>query len=204
MKRAPVLVLLSSLLMGCLTHSEAAMPDYPGLLGPPEELTQDFVWRQKIYARWGERAHSFEAVLQKKGDTLRLIGLTPYGAKAFVMEQRGCAISRFQSFLPEELPFPPRFILNDVHRAFLLNAQLPPRADGDHHFSWAGESVKESWSQGRLMVRVYSRDDGRPPGEILVRYHGGIVGLQPPAKITYANGWFGYVLEIETLVQQAL
>ena len=62
-------------------------PPTPAELPRPEAIPGEFTVRQKLVAKSGHGGGSFEAVLQKKGDTLTMIGLTPYGGRAFLLVQ---------------------------------------------------------------------------------------------------------------------
>lgn len=185
--------------------------DYPGVLRAPASLGVDLLWRQRVTARWGDGdRRGFDAVVQKRGDTLTVMGLSPLGALGFAIVQRGDALELIEqmpaSERPAGLPFPPRFILLDVQRALYpwLPERTGPRADGDHAGDVDGEHVVEVWSAGRLLERRFTRLDGAPAGTILVRYQGGLtLGAMPP-RLTLENGWFGYQLEVETLEQELL
>ncbi len=53
---------------------------YPGELRAPAELGANVMWRQKVTAKWGKsESRSFVAVLQKQGERLSLLGLSPMG-----------------------------------------------------------------------------------------------------------------------------
>jgi hypothetical protein len=162
--------------------------------------------RQKIVATYGDRSSSFDAVLQKRGDELTLLGLTPFGSRAFVLRQRGTEVS-FESFVPQTLPFPPRYILIDVERVFFqwIGADVAAAPDGEREGVRAGEIVKERWKEGRLLRRTFQRVDGRPPGEIVVEYDGGMAADgTPPTHVAFRNGWYGYRLEIATESHETL
>lgn len=177
----------------------------PGVLHPPSEFPGAFLDRQTITARYGDWTARFDAVLQKRGDELVLLGLTPFGSRAFVLKQVGLDVT-YESFVPQELPFPPRYILFDVHRVFFggaLGGAAPP--DGDLSTTRDGEILSERWQGGRLLRRRFRRANGEPPGEIVVDYDGGMPpGGPPPPHITFANGWYGYRLDITTVSHQAL
>jgi uncharacterized protein DUF3261 len=175
-------------------------------LREPGAFHGDFIDRQKIHATYGDRSLSFEAVLQKQGDTLTLLGLTPFGSRAFVVRQVGNEVS-FESFLPETLPFPPQYMLIDVQRVFLGWAwgDQPGGSDGSREALRQGEVVREEWQRGRLLRRSFRRVDGRPRGEIVIEYDGGMtLDGTPPAHVILTNGWYGYRLQIETESHQAL
>jgi uncharacterized protein DUF3261 len=183
-------------------------PEYPGRLVPvaelrsPAGLGDEFALEQRIRTESPEGAHEFRAVLQKRGDTLVVVGLGPHGGRGFVLTQEGERV-RFESHLPRELPFPPRFMLLDVHRAFFAGL-AGPLDDGEHRERIDGEEVVERWQGGRLRERTFRRLDGRPEGTIRVTYEGGLGGDQPPSVVHLDNGWFGYRLTITTLSHRVL
>ena len=153
--------------------------------------------RQHIVARPGEEEVSFDAVVQHHEGTLTLLGLTPFGTRAFLLRQRGTEVE-FTSYIPRELPFPPRYMLLDVHRALFIGVPGAPHPDGIHTGTRDGEEIREAWSGGRLRERTFRRLDGSPPGVITVRYEGGMMPGHPVEHMTYENGWFGYSLAVTT------
>ena len=171
------------------------------VLLPIDRRMQDFTMRQKIVGEFEGRSIRFEAVVQKKADRLQILGLTPFGTKAFVLRQRGQSYV-FESFLPGELPFPPAYILEDFHRCFLWDSVLPWGKQGQEGESVAqvrGEWVRESWHAGRLRSRQFVKGESRAlPPMIEVRYEGGMKGGSPPAEVTLRHQKRGYTLHIET------
>jgi hypothetical protein len=173
--------------------------DYPGLLRSATELPGDLLWRQRVTATWGDaRPRSFDAALQKQGDTLTLIGLSPLGTTAFVVVLRDGAID-FREESGEDLPFPPRFILLDVQRVFY--PWLPP---GQREGLVGDERVVEDFVDGRLAERRFTRLDGQPAGTITVRYEWGGQAWRAPVRAELDNGWFGYRLTVVTLDETQL
>lgn len=177
--------------------------DYPGALVPVADIAPDFIARQRVVATASGRPHGFDAALQRRGDALTLVGLTPFGARAFVIEQRGQSVA-FTPHLTRSLPFPPRFILLDVHRALFMGLPAPHPADGEQRGARDGEEITERYAGGRLTERRFRRLDGHPAGEVVVRYDGGMEPPRPPRALTLRNGWLGYELRVETLSWQAL
>jgi hypothetical protein len=194
----------AALLVACGGRREtvAVPPRELGSLVPTGDIRGSFLYRQRVTAQRPGHEVSFEAVLQKQGETLTMLGLTPFGTRAFVLQQRGVAVE-FTSYLPGELPFPPRYILLDLHRTLFVTLGPAP-ADGERSAVREGENVREVWRGGRLIERHYTRVDGNPAGSVDVRYDGGMVGHEPPDTVVYRNGWFGYTLTITTLARQAL
>jgi hypothetical protein len=172
-------------------------PDYPGELVDSARLPQ-FTMRQRITARFQGREESLSCVLQSADGVLSLLVLTPFGSRALLLEQGGTAVS-VTNYVGRELPFPPRFILLDVHRTLFRGLPGAPLADGAHEGVDRDEQIGERWQAGRLLERSFRRADGKPAGLIAVRYEGGMRGNQPPARIDYDNGWLGYQLIIQTL-----
>ncbi len=190
----------------------AEAPPYSWALRPPKSRPDDFLDRQTIAATYGGKAARFQAVLQKRGDELTLLGLTPFGSRAFVIRQVGLEVT-FQSYVPQSLPFPPEYILFDVQRVFFASGGATGAADaadgaapdGEREVARDGEVMREQWRGGRLLRRTFRRADGRPAGAITVDYEGGM-GRDgaPPARVTFDHGWYGYRLEITTQSHQAL
>jgi hypothetical protein len=155
--------------------------------------------RQRLTARWGDGEETaFDAVLQKHGDTLILLGLGPHGGRAFVLEQRDGHV-RFENFVDVDLPFPPRFILLDIQRVFFPQLSESVLPDGEHTGTVDGEVIREQWREGKLVSRSFQRADGEPAGLITVDYGAGMASGEQPPPIVFHNGWFGYSLSVETL-----
>jgi hypothetical protein len=172
---------------------------YPGVLTDSAVLPDGLFLRQRIDARFGERTMSFSAVLQVDGGVLSLLALTPYGTRAFLIEQIGQSI-RFTPYIDRELPFPPRFIVLDVHRALFSGLATPsPRADGEHSYERDAERITERWQGGTLRERRFERLDHKPKGTIRVGYGAGVAPNAIPRHIELDNGWFGYQLSIRAL-----
>jgi hypothetical protein len=184
--------------------TEATAPRYPGTLRPPSAMGADVMMRQKLTARWGEGEEmSFDAVLQKQGDALVLLGLGPHGGRAFVIAQRGADVS-YEELVDIDLPFPPEFILLDVQRVFFPRISETVLGDGSHARVVDGERVTERWQNGKLVSRTFERVDGDPAGTIRIGYGAGWAPGEQPPTVRFENGWFGYSLSVETLSFQRL
>lgn len=176
------------------------------MLHPPTDYAGDFAIDQRVTASFEARQQSFRAVLEKHGDSLVMVGLGPHGGRGFVLTQRGGDVT-FESHLPEELPFPPEYMLLDVHRTWLVGLPGAPLADGEHHGTIDDEEVTETWADGRLLSRAFRRVDGTPPGVVTITYEGGLdphVDAPAPTRVVLDNGWFGYRLELDELTRRAL
>lgn len=200
-------------LIGCGPPPPSARPvptDYPGTLAPPSELrtpglADAFALEQRVRSSSAAGEYEFRAVLQKLEDSVVVVGLGPHGGRGFVLTQRGGDDDdiEFESHLPRELPFPPRYMLLDIHRAFFkgLGNDLP---DGEHSDEKDGEIITERWEQGLLRERSFRRASGEPEGVIRITYEPGLGGDGPPRELTLENGWFGYTLTITTLSYQPI
>src|SRR3984957_6161727 len=122
------------------------LPPYTGPLDFPVEGAEDFFDRQRIVASYEGHAFGFDAVLQKRGNELTLLGLTPFGSRAFIVTQKGADVS-FQNYVGASLPFRPQYMLIDVHRVFLQTGPPGDAApyEGGRTFSSADENVTERW-----------------------------------------------------------
>src|SRR5262249_22064274 len=140
--------------------STTASSEYPCVLHDPSTLGRDFMVRQSltIHAqRDGKPVDGqFDAIVQKRGDTLLIVGLGPMNVKAFTLEQRGDRIT-FHQLVGPELPFSPRNIIVDVHRVFFKRLPSP-----EHGFAGVlrgeldGETVEETWRDGERREVVFT------------------------------------------------
>ncbi len=202
--RASVVLLLVAACGGTSQPTPAQGLDaYPTTIANVNALPGDFMFEQEVTMRHPEGENTFRAVLQKRGDTLMMLGLGPHGGRAFLLQQVGDEVS-FERFVPMELPFPPEFILYDVHRSWLMETGLTDSG----HIEQNGERISDTFAEGRLSRRSYERLDGSPAGEIVVRYEGGLPPGAPytaePPNAVLENRWFGYEAHVRTLRWQAL
>ena len=133
MRRVIAIVLCAATLHGCahLPPPPAFIPlplprlaDCPGSLVPTSELEGDWLIHERIRVR-GERVdEAYGLVVQKNGPRLVLVGLTPFGAKAFSVTQIGVEVWS-ESKLGAALPVPPENVLRDLHRAHFLATDDP-------------------------------------------------------------------------------
>lgn len=210
----PIALVLGGMLFGaCSRGKDSTTPeagpanlseaDYPGALAPALS-GPDFLARQRLDGKIRDRTIHGEAVLQKQGEALTLIGMTPFGTKAFVAKQQGGQVEH-QVFAPEgKLPFPPRFMLLDINRVLFLGLPGAPLADGTHVGQVGDETVTETWQGGALLERRFQRRDGKPAGTIVVTYEGGMRDGKLPERLRLDNQWFGYQIVIDTIQWQPL
>src|SRR5262245_20766729 len=89
--------LITTALLCCACASSASRrwrdQDYPGTLQPAGALDTDMLLQQRVTATWGEDGQrGFDAAIQKQGDTLTVIGLSPVGSVGFSMVLHGTAV----------------------------------------------------------------------------------------------------------------
>jgi hypothetical protein len=94
------------------------LADCPGTLVPTQQLEGEWVIqeRARIFAPRIDEAYTL--VLQKRGPSLVLVGLTPYGAKAFAVTQIG--VQTFPESYLGPPPVPPENVLRDLHRVHFI------------------------------------------------------------------------------------
>ncbi len=180
----------------------SAPSEYPGVLHDPLTLKPDFMVRQTLTIKTQREGKPVEAeldaVLQKQGDALLIVGFGPMNAKAFTVTQRGDRIE-FAQFMGPELPFSPRNIVVDVHRVYFkrLAAPTEPRYSGVRRGELDGESVEETWQDGQLRGSVFTRPGSKLIGAIRVERG---PGCEPahcePASSTLVNEWFEYTITV--------
>lgn len=201
----PLLLALTAMLCVCRPHATPE-PSYPGELQHPRRFSTDFLLVQQLVFQRGEIEQSLQTALQHRGDTLTLIGLTPLGTRAFVLQQVGLEVS-FTSSLPEdqEPSFPPHYILYDIQRTLLPVLDDRPLSDGEHRLELGDEVVRERWQNAHLLERRYQHRSYEPPGELTIVYgDGGFIYGEEPGSIEIDNGWLGYRLSLTTLSYRRL
>jgi len=201
------LTALVAALVGCggparhLVLSASGPSDYPCVLHDPATLPRDFVVRQRLTVharRDGQPVDGqFDAIVQKQGDTLLIVGFGPMNVKAFTLEQRGDRIE-FTQFFGPELPFSPRNVVVDVHRVFFKRLPPPPAGhSGTVRGELDGETVEETWQDGELRRAVFTRPGSALRGAVRVELAPGCTPAAcEPASATLRNDWFDYSLAI--------
>lgn len=216
-------VVVAAVLAGCglqarsTVISTADPAEYPGVLHDPRTLPHDFLVRQSltVRARQGGKPDGeivegqLDAVLQKQGDTLLILGFGPMNVKAFTLTQRGDKIELVQ-FMGPDLPFSPRNVIVDVHRIYfkrLPPAPTPPAPPGSPAAPASGtavlrgeldgEHVEETWQDGELRQAIFTRPNSRFRGAVRVELGPGCARARcEPETATLRNDWFDYTLTI--------
>ena len=207
--RSAQLLLLSTMLSLTLPACRVANAymladgDYPGTLQHPGALPIQAVWQQHVTADWTgpdhrARSSGFDAAVQRRGDRLTVLGLSPMGSVGFSVEQGPDGI-HIENNIPDQMVLPPRFILLDVQRTFYPWTDADaPNAPQRRTARLDGEDVQERWDDGKLIERSFSRTTGDPAGVIRIQYEWGRDDWAVPTRAVLDNGWFGYRLTIVT------
>jgi hypothetical protein len=132
---------------------------------PPHSLQAAISLEQLVDVRHGERTGSFHCLLEVDSDQLVLVGLTPFGTRAFVLTLRNDELDVEMGPVPE-LPAPPERILADLQLA--LWPTLPPlpgltvvdSRDADAH------QVREFRRGDVVVIRVTIDNDVRWKGSV--------------------------------------
>jgi hypothetical protein len=119
-------------LLGCsacssLPMRSRAIPDCPGEIYSTHQIPGNFAARERVTVTAKDLDFPFELVVQKSGDDLVLIGLSPLGAKLFSVVQIGTEPS-VDALPAAVLPIPPLNVLRDLHR-LRFAPQSKPAAD---------------------------------------------------------------------------
>jgi hypothetical protein len=163
------------------------------------DVRAPFVLEQRLHGRYGEREIEAHVVLQWHQGVLRLVGLAPFGARAFVVEQRGSEV-QVENSLGRELPFDPRHVLVDIHRV-LFSGFTGVQPDGEHELRAGDELIRERWQAGHVVERRFEPAAGQ--GRVVVSFSGAAAPVVAP-RVRLVNEALRYQLEIETLTQQWL
>lgn len=187
-------------------HSPEGAPDpnaYSGPMTPPEKIPWNFLWQQRVFAQHGDAKGSFNAVVQKRGAELLVLGLTPFQTRGFSLTQRGVDFE-YEQYVPFDLPFSPGSVLIDLHRAFFFGLLGDIPREGKRVLNWQREMVTDLYKNQKLMAREYLHV-GRPGGRIAIDY--GSDGYSPgtPSNLVVLdNQAYGYRLRVETIDAQKL
>ncbi len=198
-------------LAGCVSTPREPPALFAGdadiVLRAPEELGRTVVWRQRVTASWTDAAgaskeRSFDAVLQRLGDTLTLIGLSPMGSVGFALTLRDGDVD-VRNDTGQELLLPPRRVLRDVQRVtypWVAGADHV-LADGLHVRDVGDERVVEVWASGRVRERRFV-SLGRETSAVVVTFEWDDASTWAPARAVLVGE--RYRLTVETLEETRL
>lgn len=183
---------------GAPQRSEDALSELP----PPallraEALERDVFLRQSVHARWATGETRFDAIVQKEGARLQLLGLSPAGQVGFVFTLEGGELTA-ENRSGRALPFSPAWIVADVQRAF-----YPAEAHQDPDVMRESELrlIERASEDGLPLRRELFRGDQLA---IAIDYEGYGARRIAPETIRIENIEYGYHLTIETLEEAYL
>lgn len=197
------LLLAGAALAGC-ARTAPASDGPPRLRSRPlvdsRHLPCDFGWQQEITASRGPFRHSFSVVVECAHGKLTIVGLTPYGTRAFTLLQDGTSF-RASVEGPEALPFPPENILFDLHRALFWGFSSDPSENRPR--AGDGERRVDRFVEGRLVERrILAR--GTSEERLRITYGEGYVPGTPPPEVLLTSETFGAEIRVVTVAATRL
>jgi hypothetical protein len=197
-----------------------ALAEVLNRLLPAKALREEFVLEQRVTIHWnaesGVEQESFDAALQRRGDSLLLVGFGPMQRVGFELELSGGRID-FRNRTGRAMPFRPEDILADVQRVFYPWIDSRPAGERaeekepcrscERRAESQGFDILERWEGGLRVQRVFQRIDRPDLGRIQIDYIGQLritddSTASHPAiaqQIRLRNEWFGYEMEIVNL-----
>lgn len=204
---------VAGLLVSCAAHpqkhagslsspatSSASVP--PTELLSSQELGPPMMLEQRLTGQVGGKESSLRCVLQLTGGVLTVVGLTPFGSRAFVLTQTGTDYE-LEKFVDQPLPFDPRHVLVDVQRVLFRRvvSHKQRAADGTHESVENGERIREQWQAGRVVQRTFVAADGTTLASVTFDGPADPVVAQ---RVELHDAHFGYTLVLETVAQRVL
>jgi hypothetical protein len=185
--------------LGSQTNDDAALD-----LLPVGALVGDVLMQQRVTVHFGDRNEGFDAVFQKRGPTLLLLGLGPMNTVGFRLTYDDHEVL-FENRTGREMPFRPERILSDVQRVFYPWIRQSPLCFECKRSEILGElEVRERIGTRFLEERSFRLVDEPERGRVVIRYGDWTGDPAFPRQVTLDNGWFGYALTIETTSAESL
>jgi hypothetical protein len=196
--------------------SQARVP--PAQLRAADALPEDFFYRQRVTARWPKGEQRFDAVLQKRGAELLLVGLSAFGQPGFSARLDAEGRLHVDNRTGQPLPFDLQYVLVDVQRVFYPWLDGPAPSDAERWGVQGDCRVWERYAHGALVGRVFARDTPQGLERVTVRYAAAsdadhhvdhadaarVHGVAVPRRVVLDNPLLRYSLTIETLDAQRL
>ena len=162
-----------------------------------------FRLRQALRFEYEAGSGGLEVIVQSRCGELTIIGLAPFGSRAFTLIQRGSALEA-ELQLPGAWPFPPENIALDVHRALLVPLPAEPPPGGERELLYGGERVRERWAQGLLRERLLRSQAAPARKGVRIEYRDGASREHLSQDFRLENLDLGYALEITTSESRSL
>ena len=195
---------LAALGLGCRhwLGLPAALPDCPGELVATEELPGEFLWRESVRVRGPGVDAALELAVQRRGQELALVGLSPLGARLFSVTQRGLTTA-VDAPVARALEGPPLNLLRDLHRVRFLSAGEPPPGQETSTRVVGETRIQEEWRDGRLVLRRLESAGARGGEVVELRFEPGTAGAGNP-RVELHNRACGYEATWVALSQERL
>jgi hypothetical protein len=183
--------------------SESPVPPVAmrGVLRSTADLAPPFTVQQRIHGKYAGGDATIDCVVQLQDGKLTVVGLTPFGSRAFVIQQTGVEV-KFEKYIDRDLPVEPEAVLYDIHRVFFR--QLPPRtSDGVSEGQDEMDLVHERWVDGHIVERRFQSMEGPVNNLVVVTFSGPPAPVIAP-KVRITSSAYAYTLEIENTEQKTL
>ena len=125
-----------------------------GVLIPTSDLGPPFMVEQHLTGQYGTQDVKLDCVVQLSKGKLTVLGLTPFGTRAFLIEQVGTDV-KFEQYVQRDMPFEPVHVLYDLHRVFFRHLRDTPGKNGTYQEQDHGDMLRERWDRGVLVERRY-------------------------------------------------
>lgn len=178
---------------GCAGFGAWLPPHCPVELVASDTLPADLWLRAKLRFAIDEESVALEAIAQNGPDGLALVGIAPYGASLFALEQRGRDV-HIESAATREHRYLAHFTLDALHRIYWIPA---PEGGGAE----TGKNAGGSWAWGDERVAEESlagtrrRTFTRGHETVTIEYP----GPTGNGGIRIENPWCGYSAVVVTL-----
>ncbi len=175
----------------------------PGQLVPTSEIEGEFRLRQRVRFRAEDLDEVFDVVVEKRGETITLVGFNPLGAEVFALRQEGATATIVSSAGPA-LRVPPRNVLRDLHRVRFLAVEGAPYYDEVVEATRGGTKITELWWDEGLNGRTFERADGDPVGAVAIEFVPAAEEARERREARIENGWCGYTATWVALEEEDL
>lgn len=120
---------------------------------PPSSLGRSISLEQIVEGRRGEHASAFHCLLEVDDEELVLVGLTPFGTRAFVLTLCDGRL-HVENTSGQDLPAEPARILADLQLALWTDLPSLPGLEVVERKGTSGKLVRELRHDGQLVIRV--------------------------------------------------
>ena len=193
------LAILASGGCGHLPFAPRAMRECPGAIRSTDEIAGDLRLDLRLLVRSEKVDTALRLAVEKRGDALVLVGLSPLGAVLFSVRQTGTD-TEVEALPAALLEIPPENVLRDLHRVHFLTASTPLAANGTSDVVRDDTRITEHWQGGTLRSRTFERVNGRPRGQVVVDFVAKPAEGLSEARIH--NGWCDYEATLVTLTEE--